>query len=328
VAPVAATRVKQPTISVVICAYTAERLKDIHEAVDSVLAQTLKPYEVIVAVDHNEGLFHRLKSSLPPGVDVVLNEDARGSSGTRNCGIRAATGQFLVCADDDVVAEANWLENLVAPFSDSRVIAVGGRAVPLWPRGTAPTWFPEEFDFVLGCTEHKKLVLQANNEIRNVTSCNAAFRKEVFQEVGLWESRLGRCEMWSKTLDPIGGEEAEFCLRVKCSMPHGAIIYQPEAVVHHKVTPQRATPKYVFNFCLREGVTRAMIRRIVSQYGQRPLAAEGIFLRRLLFRSLPHRLKTFYKPASLAQTAVIMANVCLMGTGYLLGRWKYRRGTR
>ena len=311
-------------VSVVICSYTEERLKDILEAVNSVLAQTLKPDEVIVAVDHNQKLLHRLKSELPSQVSVILNEGARGSSGTRNCGIRAAAGQFLACADDDVVAEPNWLENLIAAFNDSRVVAVAGRATPLWPTDKPPLWFPEEFDFILGCTEHKKLVMGPNNEVRNVTSCNAAFRREVFETVGFWEASLGRCEAWTKTLDPIGGEEAEFCLRVKSMMPDGAIVYRPEALVHHKVTPQRATLKYVFNFCLREGVTRAMIRRIVSQYGRKPLAAEGMFLRWLLFRSLPRRLRTFYKPASVAQTVVITTNLSLMGTGYLLGRLRYR----
>ncbi len=314
----------QTQVSVVICTYTEDRLNDLHEAVDSVLAQTVKPHEVVVSVDHNEPLFQRLKTELPPEVKVVLNSDVRGSSGTRNCGIRAASGQLLACADDDIVAEANWLEELTAPFSDSRVQAVAGRAVPSWPRSKPPLWFPQEFDFILGCTEHKKLVLQANNEVRNVTSCNAAFRKQVFDTVGFWESSLGRCETWKRTLDPIGGEEAEFCLRLKSSMPGGAIVYQPAAVVHHKVTPQRATLKYVFNFCLREGVTRAMIRRIVSRYGHKPLAAEGRFLRWLVFKSFPSRLRAFYRPASLAQVAVISANLSLMGTGYVLGRCKYR----
>jgi len=44
-----------------------ECLKDIHEAVDSVLAQTLKPHEVIVAVDHNQELLHSLKSEPQSG---------------------------------------------------------------------------------------------------------------------------------------------------------------------------------------------------------------------------------------------------------------------
>ena len=314
----------QAPVSVIICTYTEERLKDLHEAVDSVLAQTVKPHEVIVSVDHNEPLFQRLRAELPPPVKVVFNDEARGSSGTRNCGIRAASGEYLVCADDDIVAEADWLERLTAPFADSRVLAVAGRAIAQWPRRNAPLWFPQEFDFILGCTEHKKLVMQGNNEVRNVTSCNAAFRRQVFDTVGYWESSLGRCDTWKRPLDPIGGEEAEFCLRLKSSMPSGAIVYQPDAVVHHKVTPQRATLRYVFNFCLREGVTRAMIRRIVSGYGHKPLAAEGRFLRFLLFRSYPARLKAFYKPASLAQAAVISANLSLMGTGYVLGRCTYR----
>ncbi len=67
-------------VSVVICAYTAERLKDIREAVASVLAQTLKPHEVIVAVDNNEDLFQKLKAELPPEVWVVLNNSAPGLS--------------------------------------------------------------------------------------------------------------------------------------------------------------------------------------------------------------------------------------------------------
>jgi glycosyltransferase involved in cell wall biosynthesis len=321
------SRVSHPPISVIICTYTEKRLKDIHAAVESILAQTLKPLEVIVAVDHNDELCRTLKASLPTGVIVVMSEEPRGSSGTRNCGVKAASGDYLVCADDDVVAEPDWLENLMAPLSDERVAAVGGRAIPLWPDGKAPAWFPEEFDFVLGCTDHKKLVIKPNGEIRNITSCNAALRKEVFQKVGYWESRLGRCETWSKTFDPIGGEEAEFCLRLKSLLPDRMIVYRPEALVHHRVTPERAKPKYMFNFLLREGVTRARIRGIVSQYGHQPLAAEGTFLRQILFRSIPRRLKTFYKRGSLSQIAVIAINLGLMGTGYIMGRWKYRGGT-
>ena len=64
----------QTTVSVIICGYTTERLKDIHEAVDSVLRQTLKPQEVIVAVDHNEELFQRLEAELPPEVKVVISK--------------------------------------------------------------------------------------------------------------------------------------------------------------------------------------------------------------------------------------------------------------
>lgn len=313
-----------PSVSVIICAYTEERLKDIHEAVDSVLAQTLKPLEVIVSVDHNEELFHRLRSELPSQVNVVLNDGAYGSSETRNVGIRLAAGDIVACMDDDAVAEGSWLVNLVPAFDNPRVAAVGGQSLPVWPEGKPPFWFPEEFDFVLGCTGHKRLILEASGEIRNVTGSNMAFRADLFRRIGFCDETLGRCVASGVKFNAIGGEEAEICLRIKSKMPESMILFRPESVVHHKVALQRATLRYVFKFCFREGITRVMIGKLVSQYGQEPLAAEGAFLRRLLSVSLPHRLKTFYRPASLAQAAVITTNLSIMGTGYLWGRWKYR----
>jgi cellulose synthase/poly-beta-1,6-N-acetylglucosamine synthase-like glycosyltransferase len=301
-----------------------ERLKDIHEAVGSVLAQNLKPHEVIVAVDHNQELLRSLKSELPPEVKLILNKGAHGSSETRNVGIRSSTSDIVACMDDDAVAEDTWLENLIPPFDDPRVMAVGGQAVPLWPEGKPPSWFPEEFDFIIGCTAHKKLILQADGEVRNVTGSNMAFRKEVFLKIGFCEENLGRCNASGVKFDAIGGEEAEICLRIKNNIPNAIILFRPEAVVHHNVISDRATLKYVLNFCFREGITRAMIRKFVSRYGQNPLAAENIFLRRLLTKSLPHRLRGFYRLANLAQVVVITANLSLMGTGYLLGRWQYR----
>jgi glycosyltransferase involved in cell wall biosynthesis len=177
-----------PKVSVIICAYTMERLKDIHEAVESVLAQTLKPYEVIIAVDHNKQLYDTLAETYRDSVEIrknsanlnqspvpspqsptpnpqspipllpVLNEGAHGLSETRNVGIGAASGDIVAFIDDDAIAEPDWLENLIRPFQppipnpQSPVVAVGGRAIPIWPSGRRPLWFPEELDWIVGCT--------------------------------------------------------------------------------------------------------------------------------------------------------------------------------
>jgi cellulose synthase/poly-beta-1,6-N-acetylglucosamine synthase-like glycosyltransferase len=314
----------KPKVSVIVCCYTLERLGDLHEAISSVQAQSYKPHEIIVAVDHNEELLEILKAKLPPEVKVVLNKGAPGSSETRNVGIRTSSGEIVACMDDDAVAEANCLKELVQPFEDARVLAVGGQAVPSWPKGKQPFWFPEEFDFILGCTAHKKLITAANGEIRNVTGSNMAFRREIFQKIGYCEENLGRCNAIGVKFDAIGGEEAEICLRIKSNMPDGIILFRPESIVHHKVTPERATLKYVFTYCFREGITRAMMRKFVSRYRHRPLEAESLFLHRLLFASIPSRLRGFYKLANLVQIGVIAANILFMGTGYLIGRLQYR----
>ncbi|MBN2099413.1 MAG: glycosyltransferase family 2 protein [Dehalococcoidia bacterium] len=314
---------KYPSVSVIICAYTEERLKDIHEAVDSVLAQTLKPHQLILAIDRNEDLFHRLRIELPSEICVVLNTGTPGLSNTRNTGIQSSTGEIVAFLDDDAVAEESWLENLAPAFDDPRVVAVGGQAVAAWPDGSPPLWFPMEFDFVVGCTEHKGLMMRPDGAIRNVTGSNMAFRREVFEKAGLWETRLGRCELKRKRFNPSGGEEAEMCLRIKSRIPEGRIIFRPEAVVHHKVVHNRARLRYMLDFCLREGHTRALMKGVVSQYNTEPLAAEGVFLRKLVFGSMVQRLIYFYRPTSLPQAAAIVMNLSLMATGYAFGRWIY-----
>ena len=159
---------EQPRISVVICAYTLARLNDIREAVASAFEQTLEPHEVIVAIDNNEELYNILQAELSPPARILLNQSSRGVSSTRSSGIAASTGELVACLDDDAVATVDWLENLVVPFRDSRVMSVGGTVVLLWPRPTPPRWFPEEFDFMIGGTQHKRLVTQPDGEIRNV----------------------------------------------------------------------------------------------------------------------------------------------------------------
>ena len=314
-----------PKVSVIICSYTIDRLQDIHEAVASSLNQTLKPHEVIVSVDHTKELFNRLKEDLPSDVKVVLNEGPPGFSETKNVGIRNSTGDVISFLDDDAIADPNWLENIVIPLEDPTVAAVGGQVIPLWPRKNPPSWFPEEFDFMIGGTAHKKLVIQANGEIRNVNGGNNAFRREVFDEIGLWNSDLGRCNSGEIKFNPAGGEEAEFCLRIKRYMPQTKVLFKAEAIVYHKVGLNRATMKYIFKYAFREGITRALLQRIVSQYKDKPLAAENRFLFQILFKSIPSRIIRFYRISNLTQVGTILTNLTLMATGYLIGRWQYSK---
>lgn len=313
-------------ISVIICGYTMERLHDIREAVDSLRNQTLKPDEIVVAVDHTREVFNKLKDELPPDVKVILSEGLPGLSETRNTAIQNSSGEIIAFLDDDAVADETWLENLISAFDDPKVMAVGGEAVPAWPGGKPPFWFPLDFDFIIGCTNHKKLILQSNGEIRNVTGSNMAFRKEVFEEIGLWETKLGRCEMNRVRFNPSGGEEAELCLRIKNNIPGSLIMFHPKAIVYHKVSPERTTLKYVFNYSFREGVTRAMLKKIVSKYNHQPLAAENAYLKQLLLNSFLKRVLNFYKLAPIAQLGVLSMNLALLGTGYFVGSWQYRKG--
>jgi glycosyltransferase involved in cell wall biosynthesis len=314
-------------ISVVVCCYSMKRLNQAIQTVDSLLAQIYKPCDVIVAVDHTVEVFETLKTQLHRSVKVVINDGSiRGLSETRNLGIRMATGDIIAFIDDDAEAEPDWLKTVATVFLDPRVVAVAGEAIAAWPKGKAPYWFPPEFDFIVGCTEHKRLILQNNREVRNVTGSNMAFRRVVFDKVGYWETRLGRRDTSIFKFNPSGGEEAELCLRIKKTIPDGLIVFEPNAIVHHKVSPERATLKYVFGYCYREGITRVMMQRIVSGYNDKALAAENRYVKGLLFHSVPSKAKTFYKVESLGQIGVIVTNLFLVGIGFIIGKWRDGRG--
>jgi GT2 family glycosyltransferase len=306
-------------ISVIIPCYSMERFEDTLEAVRSAWEQTVKPIEVIICVDHNEALFDRLQKEVPENTIVLLNNNAHGVSETRNTGIRRAAGDIIAFIDDDAVARKDWLENILPSFADPNVMVIGGESTAIWPKGKAPFWFPDEFDWTIGCTAHKKMMVQENGEVRNINGNNMVFRSEAFKRIGLLDTELGAIYGKSR-----GGEEANICLRVKGGIENSLIIYQPKAVVFHKIISGRDTLGHLFSYCWVEGFNRAKMRKQTACYVKNPLSTELIFFRRLLTVSIFRRLVKFYKPSNLAQVGAIMGSLTCMAITYAIGRVKYR----
>lgn len=298
-------------VSVVICGYTVERLGDIHQAVKSVIDQTYSLSEIVVAVDHNPELFERLKAELPRSVTVVLSTEATGLSGTRNHAIRSTTGDIIAFMDDDAMAKEDWLEQLVKHYGDTSVLAVGGKTIALWET-SRPCWFAEELDWTVGGTY--KGVPQTGGQVRNLWGGNMSFRKEVFQQVGLFRTDLGRTGSSGE------GEDTEFCMRIGNSIPEATILYEPSAVMYHKVPRHRASLKYVIRRSFDGGLSLAKIRRSQSPRSRAPLSTESTYLRYLLTTALLERIRRLYKPQAIAQIGAIAISVCATGMGYLVGR--------
>src|SRR5579864_8214361 len=91
------------SISVIVCAYTEARWRQMLDAVESLRAQTLAPSEIILAIDHNPELAERTKECIADVV-VIENMEDRGLSGARNTAIRIAKGDIIVFMDEDAVA--------------------------------------------------------------------------------------------------------------------------------------------------------------------------------------------------------------------------------
>lgn len=305
-------------VSVVICAYTEDRWDDLIQAVQSVRAQSAPPREILVVVDHNPGLLARVRAQVP-GVVVVENQEPRGLSGARNSGIAAARGSVIAFIDEDAVASPDWLAHLSAGYTDPRVLGVGGAIEPLWLSGR-PSWFPDEFDWVVGCTYRG--MPQVAAAVRNLIGCNMSLRREVFAAVGGFRNGIGRVGT-----HPVGCEETELCIRAGQRWPEGIFLYEPQARVYHRVPAGRARWSYFFARCYAEGRSKAQVARLVG--AQDGLAAERSYVRRTLplgvWRGLMDALAR-RDPAGAARAGAIVAGLALTAAGYVRGAVARRAG--
>jgi glycosyltransferase involved in cell wall biosynthesis len=99
--------VTTPEVSVIIPTYNRQHF--IGKAIDSVLNQTYKDYELIIVDDGStDGTTEWIKKTYPD-VRLVRCEVNRGSASVRNDGIRLATGEFIGFLDSDDEWEPGFL---------------------------------------------------------------------------------------------------------------------------------------------------------------------------------------------------------------------------
>jgi GT2 family glycosyltransferase len=298
-------------ISVVICAYTDRRWEDIVGAVASVRAQTRPPARTILVVDHNPPLLERARAALPD-VRVVPNTGRRGLSGARNSGVAHAIGEVVAFLDDDARAEPDWLERLAAGYANPSVVGVGGAATPVWP-GRRPRWLPPEFDWVVGCSFTGMPETPA--PVRNLIGANMSFRREVFGNVGGFTDGIGR--VGSR---PLGCEETELGIRLRQWRPGARLVYDPAAVVRHRVTADRTAWRYYCSRCFAEGISKAMVSRLVG--ARDALETERRYVRSVLPRAILRGLdpQRGDRTGGITTVGAILAGLSLAAAGYLRGR--------
>ncbi len=279
-------RVGRPSLSCsfVVCAYRLDRIESAAEAVLSALAQSCPPHEVIVVVDCITGLKMQLERRLPPEVRIVENRAQRGLSEARNTGVSLSRGEVIAFLDDDAVAGSDWVEVLLPAFTDPKVMVAGGRAIPVWlDRGKRPSWLPEELDWLVGCTYDG--FADTVKFVRNVHGSNMCFRRIVFDLVGGFNPSLGGV---------VFGDDTEICVRIVARPEGYRVLYDPRAVVFHKVPRDRQTMRHCLRHAFEEGVGKEIIRSI-HRSSIDALSSEREYLRQILLGFMPNRLMNLIK---------------------------------
>lgn len=298
-----------PSLSVVVCAFDTARRPLLRRCLDAVAAQLRPGDELIVVIDHNDVLL----AAGGPGI-WLPNRFGRGLSGARNTGLAAAHAEIVAFVDDDAEITAGWADRTRAHYRDPAVLGVGGRATPQWP-DTRPDWFPEEFDWVVGCS-HRGLPT-ATAPVRNVLGATMSFRREAVRQAGGFDARVGRVGAL-----PIGCEETELCIRLRARAPAGQILLDPEIVVRHTVSPDRVRLAYFVRRCFGEGRSKAVMGTLVGT--AEGLRSERHYVRRVLpaalLRGVAGILIGPARGAHLQRSAVLILGLLATSAGYVQTR--------
>ena len=186
-----------PRVSVVIPAYNCEDY--VAEAIDSVLRQTFKDYEIIVVNDASTDATPQILRAYERNGDirVVTHEKNKGLAAARNSGIRAAHGRWITFLDADDVwrpEKLQYHQNILDRNPGLVFISNNGMRFNCGEEVVFPP-LPE--DPVLKRIKWKELLLGRGP----FSGSNATVKRECFEEVGLFDESLRAAEdrdMWMR----------------------------------------------------------------------------------------------------------------------------------
>jgi glycosyltransferase involved in cell wall biosynthesis len=186
-----------PLVSIIVPAYDVTEF--IGDALNSVLAQTFKDYEIIVINDGSPDT-EQLEKALAPYMSriVYLKQENLGLSAARNAGIRTARGSLLAFLDADDSWLPNYLEVQVTRIQADPTIDVLYPNVMMFGDSSRAG---EEFMTICpssGDVTFERLVLQECN----VSNCSIA-RRETIVRSGLYDESLRKVEdfdLWLRVI--------------------------------------------------------------------------------------------------------------------------------
>jgi GT2 family glycosyltransferase len=251
-----------PLITVAVC--TRDRTDDLRICLAS-LARLQYPALDVLVVDNapTSDATERLVRTHHPQVRYV-KEPRPGLNWARNRAILEAHGEIIAYADDDVVVDANWTMALARVFSENpNVMAVTGLVAPHSLDTEAEILFERYGGFGQGFMRryYHGGMQHHHGAGKFGTGANMAYRRQVFQKIGLFDPALDVGTVTN------GGGDLEMFFRV---LQEGhTLLYEPGALVYHRHRRDRDLLKTqltnhgigCFSFMVRSALTYKRERR-------------------------------------------------------------------
>jgi glycosyltransferase involved in cell wall biosynthesis len=201
-----------PQISVIIPAYN--QAKFLSAAVDSVLAQTYRDYEIIVVDDGSTDSTAEVAKQYGDQVRY-LYQDNLGLAGARNTGIRAARGEYIGLLDSDDIWLPEYLrtmKNLASQHPEAVVFFCAARCMDM-----------EGIDLTQEVGRRSPSSKDLYHQLIRanfIIPSTVLMRQAPVRSAGLFDPRLRSCEDW------------DLWLRL---LPQQSFVGIPDALVRYRI---------------------------------------------------------------------------------------------
>jgi glycosyltransferase involved in cell wall biosynthesis len=231
-------------ISVVICTFNRAEL--LSSVLQTLCEQTINKsdYEVLVVDNNSQDSTPNLTKTFCrnyPNIRYFL-ETRPGLSHARNRGWQEAKGLYVAYVDDDCKIPAQWLEIAMKIIDQIAPAAFGGPAYAFY-NSPKPYWWKDSY----GDYEQSP-VPRPLDPLEYLQGNNMFFRRKVLECMNGFDVRLG---MSDKNLGY--HEETELQRRIRKTMSHELIYYDPGLHVFHLVRPEQMTSRWILNSFFASG---------------------------------------------------------------------------
>ena len=168
------------------------------------------------------------------------DEPRPGKANALNQGLRIATGEFFIIIDDDVVVHSQLLEKHMECYENSRFDALQGKILPGVDLDERPADMSRLREYNIPYIDYGDDCC----EIRGLTGTNMSFKREVYEKVGGFDTRLGPGQSGFS-------EDTEYSIRIKKA--GFKIGYCPGAIVFHELNPRALRQSLQSSGCLSQG---------------------------------------------------------------------------
>lgn len=230
-----------PYLSVIICTYNREIY--ILPLLESLAVQEIdkSEFEIVFvnnnSTDNTEVVCNIFKSKYPQINFKYFVEKKQGLSHARNRGIIESKGEITIFIDDDALACNNYLKGISEFFrAKPDVVAAGGKILPKY-ESQRPKWMTIFLEPVMS-------LINLGNKIKSFPKnkfpigANMYFRKLIFNEVGFFNTNLGRT---GKKM--LGGEEKDIFNKIRSKGYD--IFYIPYSYIYHIIPDSRLTEGFI-----------------------------------------------------------------------------------